>query len=151
MRVVHSAVQRPSPTTDTPGQPRRTVGRAPFVWRTFGQHHGIVSAAIALVVLSGGLSQYNADQPSGPSNYLELLRARASMTGFITPDYTDQYPEARMELACWLREGLLISREQIIEGGARAFPDALLKLFAGANVGKLILAAAPGVEADLGE
>ena len=105
----------------------------------------------ARVVLSGVLSQYNADQPSGPSNYLELLRARASMTGFITPDYTDQYPEARMELACWLREGLLISREQIIEGGARAFPDALLKLFAGANVGKLILAAAPGVEADLGE
>jgi NADPH-dependent curcumin reductase len=95
----------------------------------------------ARVVLSGGLSQYNADKARGPSNYLELLRARASMTGFLTPDYTDHYAAARVELAGWLREGRLISREQIIEGGVRAFPDALLKLFAGANVGKLILAA----------
>jgi NADPH-dependent curcumin reductase len=97
----------------------------------------------ARVVLSGGLSQYNADQPRGPSNYLALIRARGSMTGFITPDYVDRYPEARAKLAGWLREGWLISREQIIEGGVRAFPDALLKLFAGENFGKLIVAVAP--------
>ena len=94
----------------------------------------------ARIVLTGGLSQYNADRPRGPSNYLELLWKRASMTGFLTPDYADRYDEARMELAGWLRDGRLISREQIIEGGVRAFPDALLELFAGANVGKLILA-----------
>ena len=35
----------------------------------------------ARIVLSGGLSQYNADRPRGPSNYLELLWTRASMTG----------------------------------------------------------------------
>ncbi len=46
----------------------------------------------ARVVLSGGLSQYNADQTRGPSNYLQLIQARASMTGFITPDYADRYP-----------------------------------------------------------
>jgi NADPH-dependent curcumin reductase CurA len=97
----------------------------------------------ARVVLSGGLSQYNADETRGPSNYLQLIRARASMTGFITPDYEDRYPQARAEIAGWLRDGRLISREQIIEGGVRAFPAALLKLFAGENVGKLILATAP--------
>jgi NADPH-dependent curcumin reductase CurA len=97
----------------------------------------------ARVVLSGGLSQYNTDRPHGPSNYLQLIRARASMTGFITPDYSDRYPQARAELARWLRDGRLISREQIIHGGVRAFPDALLKLFAGENLGKLILAVAP--------
>jgi NADPH-dependent curcumin reductase CurA len=97
----------------------------------------------ARVVLSGGLSQYNADQTRGPSNYLQLIRARASMTGFITPDYADRYPEARSELAGWLRDGQLISREQIIEGGVRAFPAAVLKLFAGDNVGKLIVAIGP--------
>ena len=48
--------------------------------------------------------------------------------------------EARLELAGWLRDGRLMSREQIIEGGVRAFPDALLELFAGENVGKLIIA-----------
>jgi NADPH-dependent curcumin reductase len=97
----------------------------------------------ARVVLSGGLSQYNADQTCGPTNYLQLIRARASMTGFITPDYADRYQKARAEIAGWLRDGQLISREQIIEGGVRAFPDALRRLFAGENFGKLILAIAP--------
>ncbi len=94
----------------------------------------------ARIVISGGVSQYNADRPRGPSNYLQLLWARASMTGFLTPDYADRYPEARAEIAGLLRQGRLISREQIIEGGVRAFPDALPTVFAGANVGKLILA-----------
>ena len=97
----------------------------------------------ARVVLSGGLSQYNADETRGPSNYLQLLGARASMIGFLTPDYAGRYPQARAKLAGWLRDGRLISREKIIEGGVRAFPDALLKLYAGANLGKLIVAVAP--------
>jgi NADPH-dependent curcumin reductase CurA len=97
----------------------------------------------ARVVLSGGTSQYNAGETRGPSNYLQLIRARASMAGFITPDYTDRYPQARADIAGWLRDGRLISREEIMQGGVRAFPAALLKLFAGENVGKLILAAAP--------
>jgi NADPH-dependent curcumin reductase len=65
------------------------------------------------------------------------------MTGFITPDYADQYPQARSQLAGWLHDGRLISREQTIEGGVRAFPAAMLKLFAGDNVGTLIIALAP--------
>ena len=36
-------------------------------------------------MLSGGVSQYNAQQAFGPANYLELIAARASMTGFLTP------------------------------------------------------------------
>ena len=95
----------------------------------------------ARVVLSGGVSQYDTERPSGPSNYIQLISKRASMIGFLTPDYSDRYPEARAELAGWLRDGRLISREQIITGGIRAFPDALLKLFAGENIGKLVLAA----------
>ena len=94
----------------------------------------------ARIVLSGGVSQYNAQRVRGPSNYLELIAARASMTGFITPDYADRYPEARAEMALWMREGRLISHQDVLEGGVRAFPDALVRLFAGANVGKLVLA-----------
>jgi len=62
------------------------------------------------------------------------------MAGFLTPDYAGRYAQARAELAGWRREGRLISREDILQGGVRAFPDALLKLFAGQNIGKLILA-----------
>jgi NADPH-dependent curcumin reductase len=97
----------------------------------------------ARVVISGGLSQYNADQPRGPSNYLQLLWARASMTGFLTPDYAERYAEARAEIAGLLREGRMISREQVIDGGVRVFPEALPTVFAGTSVGKLILAVAP--------
>jgi NADPH-dependent curcumin reductase CurA len=100
----------------------------------------------ARVVLSGGVSQYNADKTRGPSNYLQLIQARASMAGFITPDYDDRYPQARAEIAGWLRDGRMTSREQIIQGGVRAFPAALLKLFAGENIGKLILATAPTID-----
>jgi NADPH-dependent curcumin reductase CurA len=69
-----------------------------------------------------------------------LIGARASMTGFLTPDYAGRYAEARAELAGWLRESRLISREDIQPGGVPAFPDALLRLFTGQNTGKLILA-----------
>jgi NADPH-dependent curcumin reductase len=39
-----------------------------------------------------------------------------------------------------LREGRLISREDIVSGGVADFPDTLLKLFRGENTGKLVLA-----------
>jgi NADPH-dependent curcumin reductase CurA len=94
----------------------------------------------ARVVIAGATSQYNAAQRRGPSNYLSLLDARASMTGMLTPDYADRYPEAQAAMAGWIRDGRLVSRQDILAGGVAAFPDALLKLFAGANVGKLILA-----------
>jgi NADPH-dependent curcumin reductase CurA len=38
-----------------------------------------------------------------------------------------------------MREGRILSREHIVDGGVGAFPDALLKLFAGENTGKLVL------------
>jgi NADPH-dependent curcumin reductase CurA len=94
----------------------------------------------ARIVICGGISQYNAEQARGPSNYLALIPARASMTGFLVFDYVARYPEAISALAGWLREGKLVSREQVVEGGVQAFPETLLKLFAGENVGKLVLA-----------
>jgi hypothetical protein len=94
----------------------------------------------ARIVLCGGISQYNAERPSGPSNYLAMIAARATMTGFLVFDFADRYPEAIAELAGWLSEGKLVSREHIVEGGVEAFPDALLKLFEGENTGKLVIA-----------
>ncbi len=94
----------------------------------------------ARIVICGGVSQYNAQQVRGPSNYLALIPARGSMTGMVVFDYADRYREATAELAGWMREGRLISREHIVSGGVRAFPETLLKLFAGENTGKLVLA-----------
>jgi NADPH-dependent curcumin reductase len=95
----------------------------------------------ARVVLSGAISQYNAQvPPTGPSNYMQLLVARASMTGFVTFDYEDRYPEGISQLAEWLKSGELRAREDIVHGDIDQFPDVLLRLFEGGNTGKLILA-----------
>jgi NADPH-dependent curcumin reductase len=72
--------------------------------------------------------------------YMQLLVARASMTGFVVFDYADRYPEVRAQLAAWLQSGQLRSREDIVHGGVSDFPDVLQQLFDGRNSGKLILA-----------
>jgi NADPH-dependent curcumin reductase len=94
----------------------------------------------ARIVICGAVSQYNATEPvRGPANYLALLVARASMTGMVIFDYAARFGQAASEIAGWMRESRLISREDIAEGGVSAFPDALLRLFAGENIGKLVL------------
>jgi hypothetical protein len=93
----------------------------------------------ARIVICGAVSQYNSAQVRGPANYLSLLVARASMTGMVVFDYAARYGQAAAEIAGWMHEGRLISREDIAEGGLSAFPDTLLKLFSGENIGKLVL------------
>jgi NADPH-dependent curcumin reductase CurA len=94
----------------------------------------------ARIVICGAVSQYNSTEGvRGPANYMALLVARASMTGMVVFDYASRFPQAYGEIAGWMREGRLISREDVLDGGVSAFPDALLKLFAGENTGKLVL------------
>ncbi len=93
----------------------------------------------ARVVICGAISQYNNTTPvKGPANYMSLLVNRASMTGMLVSDYADRYGEAAREMACWMAEGKLKAREDIV-AGLDTFPDALLKLFSGENNGKLVL------------
>jgi NADPH-dependent curcumin reductase len=94
----------------------------------------------ARIVICGAISQYNETQVRGPANYMMLLVARASMTGFLVFDFASRYPEAMAELAGWYQAGKLISRETLVTGSVEDFPETLLKLFEGANTGKLILA-----------
>jgi NADPH-dependent curcumin reductase CurA len=99
----------------------------------------------ARIVICGAISQYNATTAvQGPKNYLSLLVNRARMEGMVVFDYADRYPQAVAELAGYLRDGSLRSREDVVEGGVAAFPQTLLKLFTGENFGKLVLQVAPG-------
>jgi NADPH-dependent curcumin reductase CurA len=93
----------------------------------------------ARVLICGAISQYNNTGPvKGPANYRSLLVNRASMMGFLVFDYAERYAEALREMAGWLAAGKLKSREDIVEG-LETFPETLLKLFNGENVGKLIV------------
>src|SRR5579871_6641532 len=94
----------------------------------------------ARIVICGAISQYNETQVRGPANYMMLLVARASMTGFLVFDFASRYPEAMAELGGWYQAGRLVSQQTIVSGSVEDFPDTLLKLFDGVNTGKLILA-----------
>jgi NADPH-dependent curcumin reductase CurA len=98
----------------------------------------------ARIVICGAISQYNnTAPPKGPANYMSLLVNRASMTGMVVFDYAARYDEAAREMAQWIAQGRLQAREDIVEGGVDAFPEALLRLFKGENFGKLVLALQP--------
>ena len=94
----------------------------------------------ARIVICGAISQYNATSAvAGPKNYLSLLVNRARMEGIVVFDYADRYPQAIAELAGWLKDGRMKSKEDVVEGGVAAFPATLNKLFSGENFGKLVL------------
>ena len=93
----------------------------------------------ARIVICGAISQYNnTTAVKGPSNYLSLLVNRATMRGMVVFDYAARYGEAMAEMAGWMREGKLKTREDIVLG-LETFPETLLKLFKGENTGKLVL------------
>jgi NADPH-dependent curcumin reductase len=93
----------------------------------------------ARIVICGAISQYNnTGAVAGPKNYLSLLVNRARMEGMVVFDYAERFPQAAAELAGYLREGRMKSREDVCDG-LQNFPEALLKLFSGENFGKLVL------------
>ncbi|MFL5861469.1 MAG: NADP-dependent oxidoreductase [Solirubrobacteraceae bacterium] len=98
----------------------------------------------ARVVICGAISQYNATEGMrGPANYMSLLVNRATMTGFLVFDFADRYAEAAQEMAGWMKEGRLKSFEDVASGGVEKFPETLLRLFQGDNLGKLVLEVSP--------
>lgn len=93
----------------------------------------------ARVVVCGQISQYNStERAPGPANYMALLMNRARMEGFVVFDYVARFPEAMEPMRRWMREGKLKSQEDVVEGLER-FPEAVQRLFEGANTGKVLL------------
>lgn len=99
----------------------------------------------ARIIICGAISQYNnTTAVEGPKNYLSLLVNRARMEGIVVFDYADRYHLAVAEMAGYLKDGRMKSKEDVVEGGVAAFPGALPMLFNGGNFGKLVLRVAAG-------
>jgi NADPH-dependent curcumin reductase CurA len=93
----------------------------------------------ARIIICGAISQYNNTTPvQGPANYLSLLVHRARMEGIVVFDYAARFPVAVAELAGYLKDGRMKSKEDVVVG-LQTFPETLLKLFNGENFGKLVL------------
>jgi len=93
----------------------------------------------ARIIICGAISQYNnTTAVKGPANYLSLLVNRARMEGIVVFDYADRYHLAVAEMAGYLKDGRMKSKEDVVVG-LSTFPETLLKLFNGENFGKLVL------------
>jgi len=92
----------------------------------------------ARVVLCGAISNYNAPDPTGPRNYMNLLVRRARMEGFVVFDYFSRTGEAMAELVPLVMEGKIRHREDVRDG-LEAAPTALVDLYTGDNRGKLLV------------
>jgi NADPH-dependent curcumin reductase CurA len=93
----------------------------------------------ARIIICGAISQYNnTTAVQGPKNYLSLLVNRARMEGIVVFDYADRYHLAIAEMAGYIRDGRMKSKEDVVVG-LQTFPGTLLKLFNGENFGKLVL------------
>ena len=93
----------------------------------------------ARIIICGAISQYNnTTAVQGPKNYLSLLVNRARMEGIVVFDYAERYHLAVAEMAGYLKDGRMKSKEDVVKG-LDTFPDALNRLFSGENFGKLVL------------
>ncbi len=95
----------------------------------------------ARIVLCGQIALYNSTEtPIGPRLQPMLLTRSVLMQGFIVSNYQNQFPEGLKNLSLWLTEGKLKYKETIIKGFDK-LPSALLGLFSGDNMGKMIVEA----------
>lgn len=92
----------------------------------------------ARVVLCGLISEYNAAEPVGARNLWNVLVKRATLQGFLIADYLDRFGEGGAAMAEWMAQGRLRVDEDVQDGLENAYP-AFMRLFSGANTGKLVL------------
>ena len=95
----------------------------------------------ARIRLCGQISLYNSTEtPVGPRLQPMLLTRSVLMQGFIVSNFQSQFPEAVSQLAKWVKEGEIISEQTIVHGFDQ-LQTALLGLFKGANIGKMVVEA----------
>lgn len=92
----------------------------------------------ARIILCGLISEYNAPEKLGARNLWQVLVKRATMTGFLIADYVPRFAEGGAAVAGWIAEGRLRIDEDVQDGLENAYP-AFMRLFSGANTGKLVL------------
>ena len=92
----------------------------------------------ARIVLCGLIAEYNCEEKLGARNLWQVLVKRATIQGFLIADYVPRFGEGAAQMAGWVKEGRLRMDEDIQEGLENAYP-AFMRLFSGANTGKLVL------------
>jgi NADPH-dependent curcumin reductase CurA len=97
------------------------------------------------IVLCGMISQYNESAPSaGPGNLRLAVRKRLTLRGFIVSDHVDRQSQFYADMRAWIADGKIKWEETVVNGIENA-PKAFLGLFAGENMGKMLVRLGPGM------
>lgn len=92
----------------------------------------------ARIVLCGLISEYNAPEKVGIRNLWQVLAQEATIHGYLISAYVDRFAEGGAQMAQWMAEGRIVMDEDVQEGLENAY-EAFMRLFSGANTGKLVL------------
>ncbi|OOQ83279.1 NADP-dependent leukotriene B4 12-hydroxydehydrogenase [Penicillium brasilianum] len=95
------------------------------------------------IAACGAIANYNhaSNRSIGVKNWFEVVAMRLQIKGFVVKDYTARFEEALQVLMNALAEGKLkidSEVEHVIESDFENVPVVWMKLFTGANQGKLI-------------
>ncbi|KAK4457476.1 putative NADP-dependent oxidoreductase [Cladorrhinum samala] len=95
----------------------------------------------ARFAICGAISQYNSrtKQSALGQSFFNIITQRVRMEGFIVLDHVKEFPKALSELSKWVAEGKLKRMETVVKGGVKAAEGAMLQLFEGKNLGKLVV------------
>lgn len=63
---------------------------------------------------------------------------RKRMEGFIVLDFAADFPEAMKQMAVWVSQGQVKSKNTVVKGGLQKADQALADLFKGINTGQWI-------------
>lgn len=93
------------------------------------------------IVCCGSIEDYNrtSAEQRGVKNLFHIISKGLTMTGFIVFDYMDAYHKPfAADMARWLTEDKLHWQETVYDGIEMA-PQALIDLFSGVNIGKMLV------------
>jgi hypothetical protein len=103
-----------------------------------------LDAALALArnnarfAICGMIEGYNSAEPTKLRFIMRVIAARIRMQGFIVFDYFPRMAEFYAEMAPWVANGTVKSRETMVDGLEHT-PEAFLGLFSGENIGKMLV------------
>ncbi|MSR00156.1 MAG: NADP-dependent oxidoreductase [Gammaproteobacteria bacterium] len=96
------------------------------------------------VVLCGAISQYinGVEQPYALRNAFSIFKKMARMEAFFIYEMSAHFERAEAQMSDWIATGQLVYQEDILEG-LELMPEALIRLFAGQNIGKQLVRIIP--------
>lgn len=95
------------------------------------------------LVICGTISQYNSTtKPVGPTNLNLVVPNALRLEGFEIADHQDMQSDFLADMGKWLAEGRIDLQDTVVDGIENA-PKALIGLYKGDNLGKMVVKIGP--------